>query len=85
MPRPPLDHTLAGLIQRCQVLHIGCNPCGKDRYLSPLEAVASYGGMLTFEELTGLLRSRCRKDCHLVAQPSIRGADELTVKKRNAR
>ena len=82
MPKPSKDLTLSSLIERNQVLHIGCIPCGKDRYLSPLETVASYGGLLSFDELRALLQVRCRPGCQLVAQPSIRQPDELVIKKR---
>lgn len=85
MAKPHPEETLASLIARGQVLHIGCIPCGKDRYLAPLEAVASYGGLLAFAELRELLRARCRPTCELVAQPSIRTADELVIKKRAER
>jgi hypothetical protein len=82
MPRPPRSPTISCLIEQKQALHLGCIPCGRDRYLSPLEAVATYGGQITFEELRTLLRARCGGECKAVAEPSIRKPDELTVKKR---
>ncbi len=82
MPKPPPEHTVASLIPLGQVLYVRCIPCGKERYLGGLEAIASYGGLVTFEELRTLLRARCRPNCSIVAEPSIRTPDELTIKKR---
>jgi hypothetical protein len=81
MARPPKGPTLSRLIADRQALHIGCIPCGRDRFLSPLEAVASYGGQITFAELRALIRARCGSNCQAVAEPSILRPDELTLKK----
>lgn len=82
MAKPPKGPTLSGLIADRQALHLGCITCGKDRYLAPLEAVATYGGQITFAELRKLLRERCGAHCEAVAQPSAKQPDELTWKKR---
>lgn len=57
------DHTLASLIPRQLGLGIRCNQCrpGHDKILRPLEAVASYGGLVTFDEVAELLKRRCKK------------------------
>ncbi len=82
--RPPHEHTLASLPEKRQALVVRCISCDTARYLSPLEAIASYGGRISFEELGKLLRARCGDHCKTVAEPSIRGADELVVKRRSA-
>lgn len=84
MSKPDKPNTLASLIESGQALHIRCIPCGKQRYLSALEAVASYGGLLSFAELRAVLQARCRQACQLTAEPSIRSPDELEVKRRSA-
>jgi hypothetical protein len=81
MPKPPRAITLSSLIERQQVLHLGCITCGKDRYLSPLEAVATYGGQIAFQELAMVLRARCSEKCQATAEPSIRRPDEIIIKK----
>ena len=81
MAKPPKGPTLSKLIADRQALHIGCINCGKDRYLSPLEAVASYGGSITFEELRAVLRARCAPRCPVIAEPSIRRPDELQIRR----
>lgn len=81
MAKPPKGPTLSSLIADRQALHLGCITCGKDRYLSPLEAVASYGGQVTFTEVRVLLRARCGPKCDAVAEPSVKRPDELTWKK----
>ena len=81
MAKPPKGPTLSSLIAERQALHIGCIACGRERYLSPLEAVASYGGQVTFAELRALLRARCGPDCRSVAEPSVRRPDQLAGKK----
>lgn len=81
MPKPSKDLILASLIEREQVLSIRCIPCGKSRYLSPLETIASYGGLVSFYELRALLQARCHPGCQLIVEPSIRRADELVIKK----
>ncbi len=61
---PKLENTLSSLVTRRCGLSIRCAPCQRDKAMPPLEAVASYGGLITFDELQGLLRSRCSKaDC----------------------
>ena len=86
MPRRrlPHEHTLASLPEKRQALVIRCITCDSARYLSPLEAIATYGGQIGFLELGKLLRERCGEDCKTVAEPSIRGPDELVVKRRTA-
>ena len=83
MPRkkPPPELTLSSLIVTRQALLIGCINCGQDRYLSPLEAIATYGGGISFEELRWLLQARCGPKCQAMIGPSIRRPDELTLKK----
>ena len=82
MPRKPKGLTLSSLLETRQALHLACIPCGRERYLSGLEAVASYGGLITFAELRAVLHARCSKDCKAVVEPYIRQPDELVVKKR---
>jgi hypothetical protein len=61
---PKLESTLSSLVTRRCGLAIRCAPCQRDKSMPPLEAVASYGGLITFDELKGLLRGRCPKaDC----------------------
>lgn len=57
------DHTLSSLIPRKLGLGIRCAQCrpGRDKIMPPLEAVASYGGLITFEEVKTVLRGRCKK------------------------
>jgi hypothetical protein len=81
MPKPPRSITISSLIERQQVLHLRCIPCGKDRYLSPLEAVATYGGQIAFQELAAVLRARCGPKCNASVGASIRKSDEITIKK----
>lgn len=80
--RPPPELTLASLIEKRQALLLGCILCDTQRYLSPLEAIATYGGGIGFQELTTLLKARCGDHCQTRAEPSVRRPDELTVKKR---
>ena len=49
--------------------------------MSPLEAVANYGGSITFTELRALLQARCGPHCQAVIEPSIKKPDELVWKK----
>ena len=79
--RPAHEITLASLIEKRQALRIACIPCGLDRHLSPLEAISTYGGQIAFQELAGVLRARCGKQCQLSTGPSVRRPDELIVKR----
>ncbi len=57
-----LEHTIGGLLTQASVLSINCDRCRRSRSLTALEAIASYGGLVTFEELRVLLGNRCSKD-----------------------
>ena len=81
MAKPPQGTTLSSLVVERKALHVGCINCGRDRYLSPLEAVACYGGQITFAELRAVLQARCGPKCQAVAEPSVRRPDQLTWKK----
>ncbi len=63
------EHAVASLVARRQALHIRCITCSLERYLSPLEAIATYGGSLHIQEITGLLRGRYRAALHPTAAP----------------
>jgi hypothetical protein len=79
--RPPPNLTIASLIEKRQALVVRCVSCDTARYLSPLEAIGTYGGQVGFEELTAILRKRCGDHCGLNAEPSIRAPDELVYRK----
>ncbi len=83
MIKPAKPNTLSSLVETGQALHIRCIPCGRERYLGALEAVASYGGLLSFAELRAVLQARCRQPCQITAEPSIRAPDEMEIKRRS--
>jgi len=58
--RPADEPTLSLLIVNGHGLNIRCLTCDREKTLSPLEAVASYGGLTRFSELRTLLWARCK-------------------------
>jgi hypothetical protein len=61
---PQHEPTLSLLIVKGEGLRIACRLCSRDRRMSGLEAVASYGGLLTFTEVRAVIHGRCRiKPC----------------------
>jgi hypothetical protein len=79
--RPPYENTISSLVEKRQALLLVCVTCDTQRHLSPLEAIATYGGGIGFQELTTLLRARCGDHCQTRAEPSIRKPDELVVRR----
>lgn len=70
---PKRETTLSSLVVREAVLSIACAACKRSRSMSALEAVASYGGLITFDELKSLLAGRCRKPpCQVTVTPAYR-------------
>lgn len=53
------EHTLTYLAETGRGLRLRCISCGFNRVLSPLEAIASYGGLMRFTEVREALKARC--------------------------
>lgn len=72
MPPKP-DLTLASLLKDNNSLKIVCTLCDKTKELSALEAIASYGGLLTFDEVRKVIWGRCRsKPCQARIGPGLK-------------
>ena len=71
--RPPSkEPTLSSLIAQDKGLRIYCECNGVLRILSPLEAVASYGGKVRFSEVRAIIKGRCRsEDCRAHIGPTV--------------
>ena len=58
--RPPSkEPTLSSLIAEDKGLRIDCECDGVLRILSPLEAVAGYGGKAGFSQVRAIIKGRC--------------------------
>jgi hypothetical protein len=53
------DPTLSWLAVNSRGLRFRCIACSTSRTLSPLEAIASYGGLVRFSELRAIIKGRC--------------------------
>ena len=56
---PDEDPTLSWLAVNGRGLRFRCIACSSSRTLSPLEAIASYGGLVRFSELRSIIKGRC--------------------------
>jgi hypothetical protein len=66
------EPTLSLLIVENKGLRIYCECNGILRILSPLEAVASYGGKVRFSELRTIIKGRCGvADCRAHIGPTV--------------
>jgi hypothetical protein len=72
-PKPETDLTLASLIATDNTLKIVCVMCSRTKEMEPLEAVASYGGLLTFAEVRAVIWGRCKHTkCEARVGPGLR-------------
>jgi len=72
LPRPAPEPTLSILIAEDKGLRIYCECNGVLRILSPLEAVASYGGKVRFSELRAIIKGRCQSsECRAHIGPTV--------------
>ena len=63
---------LPALLAQAKGLRIYCECNGVLRILSPLEAVASYGGKVRFSEVRAIIQGRCGStDCRAHIGPTV--------------
>lgn len=55
------DRTIGSLLETRQSCVLSCQECELKTRISGLEAIASYGGLMRFSEVSIIIRQRCRK------------------------